>query len=96
MDFRGGRQFDAAYMLDIVHHIPADTVRPLLEQVAKCLPAGGRLVIKDVDRAPRLEALVHPRARQGDGSAARRCATGPAEELQAPCSRRSASASIAT
>ena len=52
MDFRGGRQFAAAYMLDIVHHVPEDTVRPLLEQVAKCLPAGGRLVIKDVDSAP--------------------------------------------
>ena len=52
MDFRGGRAFDAAYMLDIVHHIGEEAVRPLLEQVGKCLPAGGRLVIKDVDRAP--------------------------------------------
>jgi len=52
MEFRGGRAFDAAYMLDIVHHIGEETVRPLLEQVGKCLPAGGRLVIKDVDRAP--------------------------------------------
>src|SRR5262249_14770091 len=52
MDCRGGRAFDAAYMLDIVHHIGEEAVRPLLEQVGKCLPAGGRLVIKDVDRAP--------------------------------------------
>ncbi len=51
-EFRGGRLFDAAYMLDIVHHIPAETVRPLLEQMAKCLPPGGRLVIKDVDTRP--------------------------------------------
>ena len=51
-DFRGGTQFDAAYMLDIVHHIPEDAVRPLLEQLAKVLPPGGRLVIKDVDRRP--------------------------------------------
>jgi len=51
-EFRGGRVFDAAYMLDIVHHIPAETVRPLLEQVAKALPAGGRLLIKDVDTQP--------------------------------------------
>ena len=51
-DFRGPRLFDAAYMLDIVHHIPAETVRPLLEQMAKVLPAGGRLVIKDVERRP--------------------------------------------
>ena len=52
MDFRGGEGFDAVYMLDIVHHIPADAVRPLFEQVAKVLPAGGLLLIKDVDRTP--------------------------------------------
>src|SRR5215831_12683674 len=45
IEFRGGRLFDAAYMLDIVHHIPPDTVRPLLEQMAKCLPPGRRLLI---------------------------------------------------
>ena len=49
---RGGERFDAAYMLDIVHHIPGEAVRPLLEQVAKTLPAGGRLLVKDVDRQP--------------------------------------------
>ena len=52
IDFRGGRLFDAAYMLDIVHHVPADTVRPLLEQMSKALPPGGRLLIKDVERRP--------------------------------------------
>ena len=52
MDFRGSEAFDAAYMLDIVHHIPEEAVRPLLEQVAKILPTGGRLLIKDVDRRP--------------------------------------------
>jgi len=52
MDFRGGERFDAAYMLDIVHHIPEEAVRPLLGQVAKILPPGGRLLIKDVDRHP--------------------------------------------
>ena len=51
-EFRGGEIFDAAYMLDIVHHIPEEAVRPLLEQLAKALPAGGRLLIKDVDRRP--------------------------------------------
>ena len=50
--FQGGRSFDAAYMLDIVHHIPPETVRPLLEQLAKVLPPGGRLLIKDVDSRP--------------------------------------------
>jgi 2-polyprenyl-3-methyl-5-hydroxy-6-metoxy-1,4-benzoquinol methylase len=52
MDFRGGERFDAAYMLDIVHHIPENAVRPLLEQVAKVLPPRGLLLIKDVDRTP--------------------------------------------
>ena len=51
-DFRGGELFDAAYMLDIVHHVPEEAVRPLLEQLAKVLPPGGRLVIKDVERRP--------------------------------------------
>ncbi len=52
MDFRADEAFDAAYMLDIIHHIPEEAVRPLLEQVAKILSAGGRLLIKDVDRRP--------------------------------------------
>jgi len=51
-DFRGGARFDAAYMLDIVHHIPSETVPPLLEQLAKTLPVRGRLIIKDVDARP--------------------------------------------
>ena len=52
MDFQGGERFDAAYMLDIVHHLPPAAVRPLIEQVARTLPAGGRLLVKDVDRHP--------------------------------------------
>jgi SAM-dependent methyltransferase len=51
-DFKGDGEIAAAYMLDIVHHIPEDAVRPLLEQVAKTLPEGGRLLVKDVDRRP--------------------------------------------
>jgi 2-polyprenyl-3-methyl-5-hydroxy-6-metoxy-1,4-benzoquinol methylase len=52
MDFKSGERFDAAYMLDIVHHIPPHAVRPLVERVARTLPAGGRLLVKDVDRHP--------------------------------------------
>ncbi len=70
IDFRGAQVFDAVYMLDIVHHIGEEAVRPLLERVAKCLPTGARLVIKDVDRAPAwkrwfthaLDKLMDPRA----------------------------------
>ena len=52
MDFRGAAKFDTVYMLDIVHHILPEAVRPLLEQVAKALPAGRPLLIKDVDTQP--------------------------------------------
>ena len=57
------------YMLDIVHHIPARAVRPLLEQIAKALPPGARLLVKGVDRKPAykrwfthaLDKLMDPR-----------------------------------
>lgn len=45
-------QWDAAYMLDLVHHIPPETVRPLLEQLFAILRPGARLIIKDVDTKP--------------------------------------------
>lgn len=69
MDFRGSQLYDAGYMLDIVHHIPARAVRPLLEQIAKALPPGARLLLKDVDRKPAykrwfthaLDKLMDPR-----------------------------------
>ena len=51
-EYRASVEHRAAYMLDIVHHIPEEAVRPLLEQMAKVLPTGGRLLIKDVDRRP--------------------------------------------
>jgi SAM-dependent methyltransferase len=50
--YRGGEPFDAAYMLDIVHHIPEEAVRPLCEQLLKTLPPRGLLLVKDVDRHP--------------------------------------------
>jgi SAM-dependent methyltransferase len=70
IEYRDSGLFDAAYMLDIVHHIRADAVRPLLEQMAKVLPPGGRLLVKDVERRPAwkrwfthaLDRLMDPRA----------------------------------
>jgi 2-polyprenyl-3-methyl-5-hydroxy-6-metoxy-1,4-benzoquinol methylase len=50
--FRGSARYDAAYMLDIVHHIPEETVAPLVGELAKTLPPGGRLIVKDVERHP--------------------------------------------
>jgi SAM-dependent methyltransferase len=51
-DFKGDGEAGAAYMLDIVHHIPPETVPPLLAQLHRCLPPGGTLLVKDVDTRP--------------------------------------------
>ena len=39
-------------MLDIVHHVPPASVPPLLRALRRALPAGGRLLVKDVDTRP--------------------------------------------
>ncbi len=54
-EFEGDGEVAAAYMLDIIHHIPPATVRPLLRQLHRCLPPGGHLLVKDVDTQPRLK-----------------------------------------
>lgn len=41
----------AAYMLDLIHHIPETAVRPLVETIASNLAPGGRLLIKDIEAA---------------------------------------------
>lgn len=51
-EFKGDGEVLAAYMLDIVHHIPPRTVPPLCRQLRRCLPAGGLLLVKDVDTRP--------------------------------------------
>jgi cyclopropane fatty-acyl-phospholipid synthase-like methyltransferase len=51
-DFKGDVEVEAAYMLDIVHHVPAPAVPPLLAALRRCLPPGGRLLVKDVDTRP--------------------------------------------
>jgi cyclopropane fatty-acyl-phospholipid synthase-like methyltransferase len=51
-DFKGDAEVSAAYMLDIVHHVPAPSVAPLLRALRRSLPVGGRLLVKDVDTRP--------------------------------------------
>jgi SAM-dependent methyltransferase len=51
-DFKGDSDVAAAYMLDIVHHIPPQTVAPLLRQLRRCLVPGAPLLVKDVDTRP--------------------------------------------
>jgi len=51
-DFKGDGEVAAAYMLDIVHHVPPATVPLLLGALRTSLPRGGRLLVKDVDTHP--------------------------------------------
>ncbi|OLE36817.1 MAG: hypothetical protein AUG00_09785 [Candidatus Rokubacteria bacterium 13_1_20CM_2_70_7] len=51
-DFKGDGEVLAAYMLDIVHHIPPPAVAPLLAQLHRSLPPRGLLLLKDVDTRP--------------------------------------------
>lgn len=51
-DFRAGRQYAGAYMLDIVHHVEPAAVRPLLAELHAMLAPGACLLVKDVDTRP--------------------------------------------
>ena len=50
--FRARRTYAGAYMLDMVHHVEPEAVRPLLAELHTGLAPGGSLVLKDVDRRP--------------------------------------------
>jgi SAM-dependent methyltransferase len=49
--FRFVEPIAAAYMLDLIHHIPVASVRPLMETIAANLTPGGRLLVKDIEPA---------------------------------------------
>jgi 2-polyprenyl-3-methyl-5-hydroxy-6-metoxy-1,4-benzoquinol methylase len=51
-EFKGADVYGAAYMLDIVHHVPPGSVPPLLRELRRCLVTGGMLLVKDVDTRP--------------------------------------------
>jgi SAM-dependent methyltransferase len=51
-DFRARAEHAGAYMLDIVHHLPPETVEPFLGELHKALRPGACLVVKDVDTRP--------------------------------------------
>jgi 2-polyprenyl-3-methyl-5-hydroxy-6-metoxy-1,4-benzoquinol methylase len=44
--------FDAAYVLDVMHHIPADAQEPLLARLRDLLAPRGTLIIKDITTEP--------------------------------------------
>ena len=50
--FRATRAYAGAYMLDILHHVPPEAVRPLLAELYAALAPGACLTVKDVDRRP--------------------------------------------
>ncbi len=68
-EYRAIEAYRAAYMLDIVHHVPPATVEPLLRELWKSLDPVGVLVVKDVDARPAykrwftraLDGVVSPR-----------------------------------
>jgi SAM-dependent methyltransferase len=68
--YRATEKLSAAYMLDIVHHIPPETVEPLLSELHEAIRPGGRLIVKDVDTQPAykrwfthaLDLLMSPRS----------------------------------
>ncbi|HEY3067689.1 MAG TPA: class I SAM-dependent methyltransferase [Methylomirabilota bacterium] len=53
--FKGDGTLEAAYMLDIVHHVPPAAVPPLFVQIHRALAPGGVLLVKDVDTRPVLK-----------------------------------------
>jgi len=50
-------KYDSIYMLDIVHHIPREAVRPLLARLHSVLTDKGKLIIKDVQTKPKYKLL---------------------------------------
>lgn len=49
--------FDAVYMLDVMHHIPAEAQRGVLERLRDMLAPGGVLLIKDITTEPHHQLL---------------------------------------
>ncbi len=45
--------FDAAYVLDVMHHIPEKDQIPVLERLRDLLKPGGMLIIKDITTEPK-------------------------------------------
>jgi len=45
------RKCDLYYLIDVLHHIPAQKQTAFLEQLYETMPAGSRLVLKDIDAA---------------------------------------------
>lgn len=51
------RQFDAVYMLDLLHHLPQSRVPGFLADISRLVRPNGKLIIKDVADRPRYKML---------------------------------------
>jgi 2-polyprenyl-3-methyl-5-hydroxy-6-metoxy-1,4-benzoquinol methylase len=49
--------FDAAYVLDVMHHLPADDQWRVLERLRSLIAPGGLLLVKDITTEPRFGLL---------------------------------------
>jgi 2-polyprenyl-3-methyl-5-hydroxy-6-metoxy-1,4-benzoquinol methylase len=49
--------FDAAYVLDVMHHLPMNDQRRVLERLRGLLVPGGMLLVKDITTEPRFGLL---------------------------------------
>jgi 2-polyprenyl-3-methyl-5-hydroxy-6-metoxy-1,4-benzoquinol methylase len=50
-------RYSAAYLLDIVHHVPEETVSPMLSELHRALAPGAHLLVKDLDTSPSWQRL---------------------------------------
>lgn len=57
LDGQYGERFDVIYMLDLVHHLPAEKVPAFFEQTRALLKPDGILLVKDVADRPRYKML---------------------------------------
>ena len=57
LDWNAKGVFEAIYMLDVVHHLPEDSVPHFFERIEQLLKPGGVLLVKDVSDRPRYKML---------------------------------------
>jgi 2-polyprenyl-3-methyl-5-hydroxy-6-metoxy-1,4-benzoquinol methylase len=50
-------RYSGAYLLDIVHHVPEETVSPMLAELHRALAPGAHLLVKDLDTSPAWQRL---------------------------------------
>jgi 2-polyprenyl-3-methyl-5-hydroxy-6-metoxy-1,4-benzoquinol methylase len=51
--------FDAVTIVDLLHHLPAASQKPVIESTTAKLSPGGRLIYKDMARRPRWRATMN-------------------------------------